>query len=170
MDLRSIAFPPLVIAAIVGVLYGFDVFVSFTVERPAAIAHTPAPKHNLAPANAQRKIVATTIPVRKIEAIKAAPIWNSAMAVAQPVQTIPNPPTSSNVANESASGINRTPATHSNPIANDDDEILTTVTNEVEGDDEEPLIAAPPSMATQATPVEMSDDGEIAPSAPEIEG
>ena len=170
MDLRSIAFPPLVIAAIVSVLYGFDVFVSFTVERPAAIAHTPAPKHNLAPANAQRKIAATSIPVRKIEAIKAAPFMNAAMAVAQPVQTIPNPPTSSNVANESASGINRTPATHSNPIANDDDEILTTVTNEVEGDDEEPLIAAPPSMATQATPVEMSDDGEIAPSAPEIEG
>ena len=172
MDLRSIALPPLVVATLACVLYGFDAFEAFPVDKKITAPRALALETNASRPNIPPPTSTISQPPQKIE------LTDSTSMIAPPIKPAPTiQPTiaaiavsNTAIASENAIAMNRPSADHPNFVVDDEDESLVSVTSETPSDDQEPLMAAPPSMAAQATPVEMSDDGEIEPAAPDNDG
>jgi hypothetical protein len=168
MDLRSFALPPMIIAVVGTVLYGFDAFNAFSLDPapmalsarvaqrvvPDSLAHQPLANVSSKQANVDRALVGNVANKPVATAIVVPPVTVSTFEPITPLVS-------------TASSSNNLVTARSLGQVEENDENLTTVANDSFADDGEPLIAATPSMATQATPVEMSDDGNIEPEAPE---
>ena len=170
MNLSRFVFPPIVVAAITTLLYGFDAFNSFSLD---TVTVTDAKR-------AVQRVAIEPLAYRRSETTRAAPLKfesPDAIGTKQIVSVtsaiaIPSTATlagadravSTNVA---ALTMNRAPAASSTMPTDEVEENLTEIANDSFTENEEPLIAASPSMAAQATPVEMSDDGQIDPETPE---
>lgn len=171
MDINRIPAPLLVIPAIVCVLYGFGIFETFSVERSI---DTPAV---LGLKTAVPSVIATRSAVTPAASNTTASVNLAPIETSQSTSTISAKPTPTLsdidykvVAHENIIAQHSPLTVNSNQLATEEEEALVSITNEAQADDQEPLIAAPPSMATQATPVEMSDGGEVELTAPETDG
>ncbi len=172
MDLKGFALPPLVIATIACVLYGFDAFETFSADQANAAPRALALNTNPPRPSATQLAAALPQPIQKVESTDPKPVISSPAKPAPLVQPLAATLDVSNAESPSvtAIAINRVAAANPDSVVGDEEENLVAVTNETAEQDQEPLIAAPPSMAAQATPVEMSDDGEIETAAPENGG
>ena len=162
MDFRQIAIPPLVVATIVAVLYGFDAFESFVVDE-VLVGHSTRPEKQVAVTRATPEMSQSTAtmpkqiesidPTRtKIAAASVSPTFASAVAAIEPGRA----------------SIAASPLLVSRPITTEGaklteaaEEGLTEISTDSFAAGEEVLIQAPASMATQATLLEMSDDGQV---------
>lgn len=161
MDLRGFAFPPLTIAAVIAVLCAFDVFNSVSLESTPSLnkAHVTQPA---VPASIMRRnadtLPATQNKIERIQSTQIQPVLTARLAASATNSALEQSTAAINDHALTATGI----AGPSNaPQTDDGDENLAEVTNVSFAENDEPLIAATPSMATQATPVEMSDDGQV---------
>jgi hypothetical protein len=173
MDLKGFALPPLVIATIACALYGFDAFETFSADQANAAPRALALNTNPPRPSATQLAAALPQPIQKVESIDPKPVISSPAKPAPLVRPLAATLDVSNAesASVTAIAINRVAAANPDSVDGDEDEEnLVAGTNETAEQDQEPLIAAPPSMAAQATPVEMSDDGEIEAAAPENGG
>ena len=172
MDLRRYAIPPLVIAAVGTVIYGFDVFDSFSLDNIASTTVIPRQQY---PSPSVEKLEAIKLAkpapgsVQVIDILKttvanpairhSASLIASAPVVSEPVVTAP-----------SARTLSRPIARQDTPLAEDSEQSLSGNSTDSFDDDAEQLSPETPSMATQATPLEMSDDGQIEPASPNTDG
>ena len=170
MDLRRFVFPPFIVTAIALLLHGFDAFNSLSFESATV---TDAER-------AIQRAAIEPLPYRRFETTRAAPLKvesTDALGTPQIVSVISAtlvPPTaafspadSAVPTNVAALSMNRAPAASSSSPIDEVEENLTEIANDLFTENEAPLIAASPSMAAQATPVEMSHDGQIDPETPE---
>jgi hypothetical protein len=153
-------------------LHGFDAFDTVSIESPVAAPRALALNTTTLRASMPQRAAPISPAPRKIESTAATPAISALPVFAPSLQPAP----AAIIGNDDVAVGENAIAPHlpftlsPHTAANEnDEETLVSVTSDAQ-DDSEPLIAASPSMAPQATPVEMSDDGEIAPSAPESDG
>lgn len=168
MDLRRFAIPPLVLCAIGALLYGFAAFDPFVVDAASEAKRARAEQHVsvVSAARVASKLTSAALheiqPVELPKATPAVPMVSQStvqLATASPMAIQPDP-----------LALNRPSPVSDSSLAEEDAEHLTEISSDAVGDGEQPLIQAPPSMATQATPLEMSDDGQSEAVAAENEG
>lgn len=161
MHLNGFTIPPLIIAVVATVLYGFDAFNSFSNE-PTPLLRSESVAARLTQDSSKRQNFPALAESKKSESIDSRAVQIPPTATA----AISSPgATAATTQNTQSSTNELSPARHlptAAAIPNDEaDEELTQVAHETFDENGEPLIAVTPSMATQATPVEMSDDGQI---------
>lgn len=167
MDLRSFALPPVIIAVVGAVLFGFDAFSTFSPD-PVPMALSGRVVQRVVPDSLLQPMANVSSARANVDRGAVENIENKPVATAivvPPVTVTALEPVTTPI--NTASPSNHLVAARSLEQIDEHDENLTAVANDSFADDGEPLIAATSSMATQATPVEMSDDGNIEPETPE---
>ena len=170
MDLRRFVFPPIVVAAIALLLYGFDAFNSFSFDSVTVTSSERAVQRAAIELRPNRRSETTRAAPPKVEstdAIGTQQIVSVTSATLVPPTAAFGPADSAVPTNVATLPMNRAAAASSSTPIDEVEENLTEIANDSFTENEEPLIAVSPSMAAQATPVEMSDDGQIDPETPE---
>ncbi len=162
MNINALAVPPLIIAIVATVLYGFDAFNSFSYE-PTQLVRSESVVKRLVQESSKRQNFQTPAVVKQSEtrASSAAQVLaKSTAAIASPGVMSASSQNTQSSTNELSNSRNTSAVIAAIPVEEADEE-LTQVAHESFDESGETLTAITPSMATQATPVEMSDEGQI---------
>jgi hypothetical protein len=172
MDLKRCAIPPLVIAAVATIIYGFDVFDSldsFALETIAAATVIPRQQYpRLSAEKLEAVKLAKAVPdsVQVIDILKTK-VANTAISPAISLTAGPAVVLGSSVTAPTSMTPHRPIAEQDAVLVEESEPNLSENSNDSVEGDTEPSASVTPSMTTQATPIEMSDDGQIEPASPD---